>query len=260
MKQNRQRQGLLWACFTGWGVVTLELLLLGLFVLSPGSEPSSAQALTAPPMATPAAPHMSAKAAPTAYQPPAKPVVVKPVAVDPNNPFTTTRANILGLPIEEQTTIVLDAVERSGPWLEQVKAALAAGLSQPGPRIQVMVLQDGKIVQLTSKAFHAGTMDRQRFERLLKPIQPIGRTGLWTAVEAGRQGIGGRMVLITPRTDHWENAVNTLGQKLGAGANRVRLDVVQLGEPAAHLRSFVEGANSGRYTVVHHGTFADWRD
>ena len=262
-----QRDILLITCTAGWTAFVCEAVFLLILLVSPSPQPVAEAGAEARRPATPTAPVQTAQpVAPKPQPQPAPPASAEPQpatppatpAADDTNPYTAATANVLGLPVNEPTTIVFDAIDRAAPFLDGVKAALVAGLAKGGPPIELMALQDGQLVRWNPQPKPTAPGDAASLQQFVGGLEAVAGPGFWTAVDAGARGVGQRFIFITPRTDQWGGIVNQLDQRLDRGGSSTRLDVVQLGNPVPELRAFVEGANGGRYTVVDDATLRAW--
>ena len=263
-----RRDILLIACTAGWTAFVCEAIFLLILLVMPSAPPAARANVDTPrvnrtPVQTaqpippkPVRPQQAATLPPAPT--PDAPTPDAPVAADESNPYAAGSANVLGLTVDEPTTIVFDAVDRVEPWLDEVKGALVAGLTKPGPPVELIVLQKDKMVKWNPKPQEPGPKRRKSLETFVSGIEALeAPQQFWDAFDAGVAGVGERFIFITARTDGWGSIVNQLDEHLDRGGS-TRLDVVQLGETVPELRAFVQGANGGRYTVVDDATFEGW--
>jgi hypothetical protein len=173
------------------------------------------------------------------------------------------RANLLGQPLPGQhTAVLLDAIEISGPWLTDVKAALVLGLSQsaePGQRVSLLYSRDGNATVMDASPFTPAGARLSGLSRFFNGVDAAGRGGLTASLTAAVETGATDLVFITSRASGWAGYLSRLEQMLTA-QQRVRLHVIQIGDTNDDLRAFVRGANGGTYTNLTAEQIQNWRN
>lgn len=242
-----------WLAIGGWGTFAVEWLVMLLVLTSLVGQGGRVKAEAAPQREAKATPPTSAQSAtPTPRTAtPAAPVVA-PSA-------TSAKANVLGMTLSRGHTVVLvDAVEQSRPWMNQAKAKLIAGLSQPGlpgATFSIAVINNNSGRSLTNERLTYGPAVAGKLRSALNPLQIKGTKGLGTGLDtAGKLGAD-QIIFITSRNQRWGAYVTFLEGKLSLNGKRIRLDVVQVNDKAStDLQKYITGANNGQYRVVTPGS------
>jgi len=254
-----------WLAIGGWATFAAEWLLMLLVLTSLVSRGGRVNAEAAP-VAAPQAPVVRAPAAPApALTPAPAPSATAPVATTPGPtptatpPAATTGPDVLGLnPGPGHTVVLLDAIERSEPWLDRAKGKLIEGLTRPGPAgatFSVAVMNDGNGHGLINRPLTYGPAAAAPLGKALDPLGATGSGGLSAGLEAAGKLGADQIVFITSRDSKWGGAVSFLEKKLLVNGKRIRLHVVQVNDqPVSELRAFVTGANGGQYLQVAPGS------
>ena len=248
-----------WLAIGGWATFAVEWLLM-LLVLTSLVSRGGREGAEAAPAAAPVPPVVRTPATPT-RNPASTPTATTPAAVVPTTIPTAAAnvPNVLGLdPGAGHTVIVLDAIEKSGPWLNQAKAKLIEGLSRPGPAgatFSLVTINDNGGRGLINRPLSYGPAAAEGLRKALDPLQAKGTRGLGAGLDAAGKLGADQVVFITSRDTKWGGAVPFLEQKLSVGGKRIRLDVVQVNDqPVSELRAFVTGSNGGKYLQVAPGS------
>lgn len=247
-----------WLAIGGWATFAAEWLLMLLVLTSLVSRGGRVNADAAP-VAAPPPPVVRAPANPAPATVASTPAPTTPSPTPATPPAVTGGPRVLGLdPGGGHTVIVLDAIEKSGPWLDRAKAKLIAGLSRPGPAgatFSIAVINDNDGRGLINRPLTYGPAAEAPLRKALDPLQVKGTKGLGAGLEtAGKLGAD-QVVFITSRDSKWGGAVPFLEQKLSVNGKRIRLHVVQVNnQPVNELRAFVTGANGGQYLQVAPGS------
>lgn len=249
-----QREFVLVAATAGWTVFVVEVIVLLVMFAAPGA-----------PRPNPVGP-LGGGAGPDAGNggaTPRVPIQVTQIEIT-DNPYKASKVNVLGLPVTEPSIIVLDAVDKSEPYLEETKNALLAGLTLRGPAnsIELHVLQGDEIVKFTNKPFTPGQAQHAELKKFLDTIKPIpgGKGMFWKIFEAGRDAAGKNFIYITPRSTGWSSVTSQLEKRLTPekGAKKT-MEVVQMGKEVDALKKFVVGKNGGRYETIDDKKFKEWQ-
>ncbi len=213
------------------------------------------------PAATPTPTPTPRPAATPAPRPAAQPQLAPRAAApnDPDNPFTMNRPNVIGLPARARTAVVVDAIAKSKPWLNDVNAALRAGLARPGggATVRVFYLSDRK-VHTTSDQFTAtGRAFSDTLTETQQKIKPAGTSGFWTSFDAALASGADRVILITGRTK-WAPVLEMMRNKINGSPRKPSLSVVNLDASVPDLKKFVSEMR-GDYESISTQQLERWR-
>ncbi len=253
----------------GWTTFAVQWIVILVIVLGRGTVSSTnAAAPYATARTTPASDTTSSTAAnPRSTAPDttgrSTPAATTPPPRSSDNPLLMNQPNVLGLPLSaDHTAILLDAIEISSPWLDDVKPALLAGLTQSAGnrRVSLLYSREGAPTALSANPFTPATNRLSTLTRFLNPVSASGRGGLSDSIEAAVDTRADDMIFITSRTSGWGGWLGTLDAKLTANNSRVRLHVIQIGEANDALKGYVESApNNGTYLNLQPAQLQQWR-
>ncbi|MEM7624972.1 MAG: hypothetical protein AAF333_05035 [Planctomycetota bacterium] len=284
---------LIGAACAGWGAFVILWVLVITIMINRGDTANTAlaQAPTTPATPLPQTPTVNTTVTPTPTTPQANtPVQVPtpaptntpaptpaprpntpapaptpaPPALSENNPFGMNRANVLGFELNRgHTAVLFDAIAKSEGWLDDGKAALMSGLTRPASarRVSLVTTSDGQAQTMLASPFAPGAGRFTPLNQFLRPIEAKGKGGLGKALDEAINTDADEVVFITSRATGWGGYINTLRSKLKTNSNApVKLHVIQIGEPNADLRTFVEGSdNDGTYLLLTEDQLRTWR-
>jgi len=246
-----------WLAIGGWATFAAAWLMMMLVLATQVGGGSNVNAQAAP---VAVAPGVRTPAQATPNQ--ATPRSTAATSATPTTPATSASVGdprVLGLdPGSGHTVIVLDAIEKSRPWLDRAKVKLIKGLSQPGAAgdtFSVAVVNDNVGRGLINRPLAYGPAAAGALRNALNPLRATGTKGLGGGLDAAGKLGADQIVFITSRDKKWGSFVPFLEGKLTVNGKRIRLHVVQVNDqPASELRSFVTGSNGGTYLQVPPGS------
>ena len=184
-------------------------------------------------------------------------------ATDPGNPLQMPQANVLGLPLEaDHTVVLLDAIQISEDWLDDAKATLLRGLSRPanGRQVSLLISRDGQATALPDNPFTPAANQLSNLAGFLNPVTASGSGGLADSIDAAVASDATQMIFITSRATGWGSWLGTLDGKLTSGDGRVTLHIVQIGEVNQDLQNYITSSpNNGNYLHLQPAQLRQWR-
>ncbi|MFA9478170.1 hypothetical protein ACERK3_07660 [Phycisphaerales bacterium AB-hyl4] len=175
------------------------------------------------------------------------------------NPYDQRLANVLGLPLAERVVVVVDASASSEVWLDEVNAAIGAGLTETSSASEVvLVYTNGDGLHMHPSQPRA--VARWRADQLIAFQQGVSTAGegwLDEAVARGMQWLPRQMVLVVGREPS-EGELVALERAFEADA-AAKLDVVAVDFDSAALDDLT-GTYGGRYVPMTREQLVRWRE
>lgn len=234
--------------------VTLLTACVAVIILTVklGSDsPSSQVARAQPPVKHPPQPTVVTQVPPQSKPVnnnviPAPPAATTVKAVDAENPWSLKTPNVLGVPVRGHTAIVVDAIEKSEPFLAPVLDALDTGLGHAGGNAtaSVFYINSDKIKSFDDNPAAVGPATSAKLSAFQKSIKPDGRRGFWKGFDAAASSGASQIVIITGRKS-WDSSIPFLTQKLNSADNAPLVTFVHIDADVASLRNTLRDTANG---------------
>lgn len=189
--------------------------------------------------------------------PDAAEIVIDQFGYDPSaNPYTLDTPNVLGLPIDGPTSIIVDASGSSRPWLRLVQDQLVAGLTGHVSQTPVQLIYAGEPepVSLRDGPVPLAQIDREALIAFQDDQRARGVAPLGLAIALAVNGTPARVVLITGQTLYGADADTVVEPLRAAGA---AVDVIDIGGNNDAFRALAD-TTGGHYVALAERDLQDW--
>lgn len=189
--------------------------------------------------------------------PDATEIAIDQFGYDPSvNPYTLDTPNVVGLPIDGPTAIIVDASGSSRPWLTLVQDQLAVGLTGHLSQTPVQLVYAGEPepVSLRDGPVPLAQIDRAGLIAFQDDQRARGVAPLDLAIALAMSETPARLVLITGQTFYGPDADTVVEPLRAAGAV---IDVIDIGGNNDAFRALAD-TTGGQYVALSERDLQDW--
>lgn len=170
------------------------------------------------------------------------------------NPYTLETPNVVGLPIEVSTAVIVDASGSSRGWLSLIQDQLNLGLTRPGKAASVRLVYALDPVPEVFAARDASQPDEEGLKNFQDQFRARGVAPIDAAIALAVEGSPRRIVLVTGRAFYGADADAVTAPLFAAD---IPIDVIDIGGDNEALRD-VADATGGRYVALAERDLQDW--
>ena len=170
--------------------------------------------------------------------PPTPPVETSPdpTTDTPPAPTTGTQPNdLLGVPLDRPTAILVDAADLSQPWLRSMHDLLVNRLSQPGGPASLYYLSGGKVQAFSGNPFDRGPDRAGEIAVFQRSIRPQGRSGFWSGLDALLASGQPNVIFVTGRSE-FASSADRLVRDIQAANDVKQFVFIQVGDKSDDLQ------------------------
>ncbi|BAM02943.1 zinc ribbon domain-containing protein [Phycisphaera mikurensis] len=177
---------------------------------------------------------------------------------DPDNPMGWNTPTVLRQPIAGHTAVLVDAVEQSRGWIDDVNATLLATLSRngDGEKVSVFYVHDGEVSRLPRQPLAPGRALRASLAKLQEQAPAAGRKGFYDGLHAALGARPDHVIVITGRRE-WDKAADYVLGRVTDAPSKPTFSVVSLGGPNADLDR-ITAATGGELDDLSPRTVRSW--
>jgi hypothetical protein len=188
----------------------------------------------------------------------AQQTITQALGYDPDaNPFTLTEPNLMGVPVDKATVLVVDASAGNARQFDYLKALIPHNLKalNADTPVQVLLIHDGKVVALPEQVTPAGQLELAALTDKIESIYPAGELRVVPAVEQALAASPGQIIVLLGSGLPVGEPFAALAEKLRSAA--MPFHVLLLGASDDALRQTAEGT-AGQYVELPRGQIGAW--
>ncbi len=175
-----------------------------------------------------------------------------------DNPATWKTPTILGQPFAGHTVLLVDSVEQSRDWIDDVNRSLLETLTKSGngERISVFYIHDGQVDGLPSQPLSPGRAISTPLSRLQDKAPASGRRGFYDGLAAAIDAQADHIVVVTGRQE-WDKAGPYIQSRLDEAAGKPSFSIIALSGRDRDLQKIAD-ATGGYLEPLEASTIRRW--
>ena len=165
------------------------------------------------------------------------------------NPYTLSFANVAGLPLTDQTVVVIEASEFSAEWMAQAADVIKAGLEKKASSAEVSLIGAGatKPIQFDGGVLRKLPIDSAKLGPWFNKLTLEGEADFDAAIKAAIEAKPQTLILVVGYADMsnveaWE--------KLVAGQEGLVVHTVLIGNSSPELQGWMNSREGSEFVVL----------